>query len=90
MTGESASAEVLADVRSVLQSDPRVMAIDDLLSMHLGPQDILLALSIDFRDDMTSAEIEDAARELSDALQDCHKSIKRVFLRPLRKPDQPA
>lgn len=90
MTGESASAEVLADVRSVLQSDPRVMAIDDLLSMHLGPQDILLALSIDFRDDMTSAEIEDAAQELSDALQECHKSIKRVFLRPLRKPDRPA
>lgn len=88
MTGESASAEVLADVRSILQSDPRVVAIDDLLSMHLGPQDILLALSIDFRDDMSSAEIEDAARALSKALQDYHKSIKRVFLRPLRKPDQ--
>lgn len=88
MTGESASAEVLADVRALLQADPRVVTVEELLSMHLGPDDILLAISIDFRDEMTSTEIEEAALDISDRLKACHSSITQVFLRPASKPDR--
>lgn len=87
MTGESASAEVLAEVREVLDSDPRVMAVEEILSMHLGPANILLGISIDFRDELTSNEIEEAVWDLSDGLKACEPSIGRVFLRPLRRPD---
>jgi cation diffusion facilitator family transporter len=87
MTGESASVEVLEDARKLLQSDVRVIAVQELLSMHLGPEDILLAVSIDFRDEMSSAEIEDAARELSDGLRRSHPSLTRVFLRPVERCD---
>lgn len=88
MTGESASAEVLADVRSVLRSDRRVVAVEEILSMHLGPADILLAISIDFRDEMTSAEIEEAVHDLGERLRASRPSIRRVFLRPLKRRDE--
>jgi cation diffusion facilitator family transporter len=84
MTGESASAEIVADVRARLVSDPAVVAVEELLTLQLGPNDILVAVSIDFRDQMTSSEIEAASRALTDALQRMHPAITRVFLRPIR------
>jgi cation diffusion facilitator family transporter len=84
MTGESASREVLADARAVLAGDARVKDVQEMLSLHLGPRDVLLALAIDFRDDLASPQIEVAARELTDALKSSHPAITRVFLRPVR------
>lgn len=87
MTGESASAEVLQEVEAVLNGDDRVVRTNEILSMHLGPDDILLAVEIDFRDEMTSAEIEDAVRELGSALRQAQPAVRRVFLRPVPPAD---
>lgn len=87
MTGESASVEVLADVRAVLDGDPRVASVDEILSMHLGPEEILVAIAIDFRDEMTSMEIEAAALELGEMLKRKQPAIARVYMRPLRRHD---
>lgn len=85
MTGESASAEVLAAVRAVLEGDQRVERIDEILSMHLGPSDVLLGISLDFRDEMTSDEIETAVHDLGERLRVCQPSVKRVFVRPVQR-----
>lgn len=85
MTGESATAEILDATRAVLEGDPRMRDIQELLSLHLGPRNILLAISIDFRDELSGAEVESAARELTEALMRTHPSIKRVFLRPVQR-----
>ncbi|RFC67864.1 cation diffusion facilitator family transporter [Mesorhizobium denitrificans] len=89
MTGESASKEVLNDARDVLESDKRVVSVEDILSMHLAPDDVLLAVSIDFRDDMTSDEIEDAVYQLGERLRERQPVIKRIFLRPVGRKDHP-
>ncbi|MEF2073612.1 cation diffusion facilitator family transporter [Consotaella aegiceratis] len=83
ITGESASREVIHEVRTVLAEDPRVVHVQDLLTMHLGPSDILVAVSIDFDDAMTSPEIEAAAHDLTAKLQAARPEITRVFLRPV-------
>lgn len=85
MTGESASAEVLTAVRAVLEGDPRVQRIEEILSMHLGPSDILLGISLDFRDEMTSDEIETAVHDLGDRLGACQPLIGKVFVRPVQR-----
>lgn len=84
MAGESASAAVLADVEGVLSSDRRVKHVDEVLSMHLGPQEILLAVSIDFDESLTGEEVETTMRELTRSLEACREEISRVFLRPVR------
>lgn len=83
LTGESASREVLASARSLLQADTRVNAVTELLSLHLGPRSILLAISIDFRDELTSSAIEIAARDLERGLKRAHPAISRIYLRPV-------
>lgn len=85
MTGESASAEVLTAVRAVLEGDPRVQRIEEILSMHLGPSDILLGISLDFLDEMTSDEIETAVHEIGEKLGACQPSVRKVFVRPVQR-----
>ncbi|MDB5641412.1 MAG: Cation diffusion facilitator family transporter [Hyphomicrobiales bacterium] len=83
MTGESASNEVLAIVERVLKSDARVTSAPEILSLHLGPDNILLAISIDFDDALGSPAVEAAALDLTAALKLSHPAITRVYLRPV-------
>ncbi|GLK67668.1 cation diffusion facilitator family transporter [Hansschlegelia plantiphila] len=82
ITGESAAPETRAEVREILARDPRVASVQELLTMHLGPQEILLAATLDLKDDLTGAELEQAARDLTERIEAAHPEITRVFLRP--------
>jgi cation diffusion facilitator family transporter len=82
LTGEAASAEILRDVRRILNEDPRVCDVVEVLSLHLGPQEILVGITLDFRDDCPGGEIERAAGELSARIRAAHPAITRLFLRP--------
>jgi cation diffusion facilitator family transporter len=84
LTGESASRRVIDRARAILRGDPRVVMVEEVLSMHLGPSDILLAVTIDFRDDLPGGAIEAAAIELSAEIEHAVPEITRVFLRPRR------
>ena len=86
LTGESASRTVLADVRRVLGADPRVQAVDEVLSMQLGPREVLVAVTIDFQDDLPGDAVERAAAELTLAMEAAHPEITRLFMRPRRLP----
>ena len=85
ITGESASPEVRADVRRILGSDPRVLSVQEALTMHLGPAEVLLAASLDFSDDLDGAEVESAVRDLTARIEAAHPEITRIFLRPIQK-----
>lgn len=82
LTGEAASPAVIADVRRILEEDERVVEVMEVLSLHLGPREILVGVTIDFRDDLPGGEIERAADQLSRAIQEARPSITRLFLRP--------
>src|SRR5690349_8093983 len=60
LTGESASPRLVAAVREMLAADPRVCVVEEVLSMHLGPAEVLMAVTLDFRDDLPGGAIERA------------------------------
>ena len=82
LTGEAASAAVVADVRRILEADPAVVEVIEILSLHLGPQEVLVGVTIDFRDDLNGREIEEAAFRLSRDIETAQPEITRLFLRP--------
>jgi cation diffusion facilitator family transporter len=82
LTGEAATPEVVADVRRILEADPRVVTVMEVLSLHLGPQEVLVGVTIDFDDKLPGGEVENAADDLSAAIQAAQPSITRLFLRP--------
>lgn len=86
LTGEAASPRLVAAVRSTLLADPRVASVEELLSMHLGPAEVLVAVTLDFRDDLPGGEVERAAAELTRRVESAHPEVTRMFLHPRRMP----
>jgi hypothetical protein len=67
--------------------DEAVEAGDGLLPAHgfmqLGPDEILMAATLDFNDDMSAPQLEEAADNLTKKLKAADPRITRVFLRPV-------
>lgn len=89
LAGEAATPRIVGEVRRVLEADPRVAAIPEVLSMHLGPREILFALTLHLSDALSRAEMETALEELTAKVRAIDARITRVFLRPA-KPAQTA
>ncbi len=81
LTGESASPRIVAEVKAMLAADPRIESVTEVLSMHLGPQEILLGVTLDFRDDLTAVQIEEAGDDFAMAIRAIDPRITRVFVR---------
>ncbi len=80
LIGEAAMPETQAAVRAMLQADDRISSTNEVLTMHLGPRDVLLNLSVDFRDGLPSEEVEAAISELETGIKCDFPEIKRVFI----------
>lgn len=82
LIGESASPELRAEALALAQATPGVDAVTQLLSMHLGPDSILLALKVRFRRELTVAEVEAAIDTLEERIRAAIPAMKRIFVEP--------
>ena len=63
---------------------PVVNSVPTLLTMQLGPGDILVAAKVDFDDEVTGADIEEASDTAERRLRARYPQIRYVFLDPTR------
>lgn len=80
LLGESASPEIRESIKTIVQSDEAVSAMESPITFHLGPRDIMLALNIEFKDELSANEIESAIQRIEENLRDSHSEIKRIFV----------
>jgi cation diffusion facilitator family transporter len=81
LTGEGVSPTILNGVREILSSDPRVLKIDELLSMYQGPDEILLAATLRFKEGTLANEVKDMSNAVITRLRDVEPRVTRLFLR---------
>jgi cation diffusion facilitator family transporter len=53
-----------------------------VFSVHMAPRQVVVALSLEFRDDMTADEIEAAVDQLEARIQERHAEVIAVFVKP--------
>jgi divalent metal cation (Fe/Co/Zn/Cd) transporter len=80
LLGEAASPEVRRTVADVALSEPGVLAIMEMATLHLGPESVLVALSLEFNDGLTAPEIEKTVGAIEHRIRRCHPTIRRVFI----------
>ncbi|WP_433342294.1 cation diffusion facilitator family transporter [Micromonospora sp. CA-111912] len=82
LVGRAIPERLRLEIEQELNGLPAVERIDTLLTMQLGPDDILVAAKVDFRDEATGAVIEAAADEAERRLIERYPEIGYVFLDP--------
>ena len=80
LIGEAADPDVTRTIRALVTATPTVHALNEIRTLHRGPNDVLLALSIDFEDNLTVGRVEDAIFQLETAIKDRFPSVKRLFI----------
>jgi cation diffusion facilitator family transporter len=80
LIGEGVNKETLSSIRAIARSDPAVMKVRKALTMHFGPNDVLLTLDIQFQTELTASEIAATVDELEKKIRDRHPEIKHIFI----------
>ena len=80
LIGEAATPEIVQAIREMAGNALGISRINELRTMHLGPQDILLNISLDFTDDLSSAQVEEAISTLEQRIKSAHPDVKRIFI----------
>jgi divalent metal cation (Fe/Co/Zn/Cd) transporter len=75
-----AEDHIVDEIRDILRTDRRVMGAKRVMTMHLGPQDVLLAVDVDFSDKMSANDVEAATLELEDLIKERLPDITRIYI----------
>lgn len=80
LIGEGANAETVASIKKITNDDPAVERVIKVLTLHFGPQEILLNLEIKFVDDLETEELAIAVERLENAINSQHSEIENIFI----------
>ncbi len=78
--GEAAKRKTVEEIRAVVEKDPAVSRVGRVLTVHFGPDTIVLNLELQFRRDLTASAIGDAVARLEDALRKDHRKLKYIYI----------
>jgi len=80
LTGEGVAPAVRNSIRDLAVSGGGVERVNELLTMHFGPRDVLVALSLDFDDEMSAADVEGTVSSLERRIKAAHPEVARIFI----------
>jgi cation diffusion facilitator family transporter len=80
LIGEGVSQDTLESIRAILCDDSTVLEVKKALTMHFGPNDVLLTLDVRFPKDLTAAQIAPAVEQLEHKIRAKHPEITHIFV----------
>ncbi len=80
LIGESAAPEIRRRVLETVQADPGIERVHELLTLHMGPESILVLVRADYRDDLGAADVERSVAALKDSIRRHVPAASRIFI----------
>lgn len=80
LIGESANNHVVRGIRKLALTIRNINHVNEVLTMHMGPDFILVNISVEFSDQATATDIEDAVALLDDKIKKAYENVQRVFI----------
>ena len=80
LIGESAHTEVIEEIRRIVSARPRVEKVNEVLTLHMGPEFVLVNLSIEFRDAESTESIERSIATMDAEIKAALPEVKRIFI----------
>jgi len=80
LTGEAADIDTRTGIADIAESEPGVEGLNDARTMHFGPNEILVCLSLDFRNDLSAREVEDTVARLERRIRAAYPQAGRIYV----------
>lgn len=80
LIGEGLTVEEVNDVVSIVESDPAVVKCGRVLSLYLGPDDLLINLDVTFNEDLAETGVLMAVDRIEDEVVGEYSQATRIFI----------
>ncbi|MFT3896244.1 MAG: cation diffusion facilitator family transporter [Thermomonas sp.] len=82
LVGEAADPALLDELLAIAGSDPAILHVNGALTVYLAPDQLSMAMSAEFRDELTTVDIERAVDRIENALRERHPELRVLFVKP--------
>lgn len=80
LIGESADPEIVKSIKEMVDQIDPIERTNEVLTMHMGPNYILVNVSADFSPDASSDEVESSIAQLDKQIKKRFLNVKRIFV----------
>ncbi|WP_416799240.1 cation diffusion facilitator family transporter [Ciceribacter azotifigens] len=88
LIGEQALPAVRRRISELAASDRDVAGVVDILTVHLGPSDVVAAIDVEFHDELKTPDIEASVNRIQENVHAELQQVSSVFIRPRSRPSQ--
>jgi cation diffusion facilitator family transporter len=82
LIGEAALPEVEQQILDIANMDPDIQNANGVLTVHMGPKQIVAGLSVEFEDHAQAPEIEACVERVENSLKKANPDIVSLFIKP--------
>ncbi|HEY7231615.1 MAG TPA: cation diffusion facilitator family transporter [Pseudolabrys sp.] len=82
LIGEPANRQTRDAILAIAQKLNGIERAQILLTVHLAPDQVVVALRLEFRDDLTAPAIEKITAKLERRIHDAHPDVIAIFVKP--------
>jgi divalent metal cation (Fe/Co/Zn/Cd) transporter len=82
LIGEPALPRVRESILRIATEDRDVNRANGVLTVQMGPNQVLAALSAEFHDGLTTQQIEFCVSRIEAAIKDAHLEVTTLFIKP--------
>jgi len=80
LTGEAASYDTRRGINRIARAEPGVTGLNQARTMHFGPNEVLVVLSLDFEDTLPAGEVERIVTRIERKIKVAHPDVRQVFI----------
>jgi cation diffusion facilitator family transporter len=80
LIGESARSEVLQQICAIAERDPAVAAVQRPLTMYFGPHDLLLGVGMQFKPDLSAAQVATAIDRVEQKIRAAYPGVRHIYI----------
>jgi len=71
---------VVDGIRGIILKYDGIDNLNEVLTMHMGPNYVLVNISIDFRDDIPAGDLENMIARIDMQIKERFPNVKRIFV----------
>ena len=86
LIGEGIRQETARDIRAMALAQPGVIGVGEILSMYIGPDDVLVTIDLDFADGTDTTDAAETLLLIRREVRARYPMIKRFFIEPRTPP----